>query len=339
MILVTGGTGLLGSHLLYELCKNGEKIRATKRANSSTDFVKWVFGLYSQNIDELFGRIEWVDADLLDYESLVNATAKMETVYHTGAIVSFNPSQASAIGTTNVAGTANLVDACLQNGVKNLCHVSSVASLGEANIQGITDEDCKWAKSKGQSAYAKSKFLGENEAWRAHEQGIRVVIVNPSVILGPGRWENGSGQLFQQVKKFMPFYTDGVTGYVDVLDVAKAMVQLMQDSSINGERFVLNSQNLSFQELFTLMAKNLGKKSPCLKISPWVVDVAYPFVYLFGVLSGKGNAVSKANMKSAFSKTYYSSDKIKSRIGFNFTPISETVEFVAGVYQKELEHR
>ncbi len=339
MILVTGGTGLLGSHLLYELCKNVEKIRATKRANSSTDFVKWVFGLYSQNIDELYDRIEWVDADLLDYESLVSATANIETVYHTGAIVSFNPSQASTIGTTNVVGTANLVDACLQNGVKKICHVSSVASLGEANIQGITDEECKWAKSKGQSAYAKSKFLGENVAWRAHEQGIRVVIVNPSVILGPGRWENGSGQLFSQVKRFMPFYTEGVTGYVDVRDVAKAMVLLMQDSSINGERFVLNSQNLSFQELFALMAKSLGKKSPRIKIKPWVVDVAYPFVYLFGVLSGKGNAISKANMKSAFSKSYYSSDKIKSRIGFNFTPIGKTVEFVAGVYLKELEHR
>jgi nucleoside-diphosphate-sugar epimerase len=339
MILVTGGTGLLGSHLIYELCKNGEKIRATKRANSSTDFVKWVFGLYSQNIDELFGRIEWVDADLLDYESLVTATANIETVYHTGAIVSFNPSQANAIGTTNVVGTANLIVACLQNGVKNICHVSSVASLGEANIQGITDENCKWTKSKGQSAYAKSKFLGENEAWRAHEQGIRVIIVNPSVILGPGRWENGSGQLFQQVNKFMPFYTEGVSGYVDVRDVAKAMVLLMQDTSISGERFVLNSQNLSFQELFTLMAKSLGKKSPRIKISPWVIDMAYPFVYLFGVLSGKGNSVSKANMKSAFSKTYYSSDKIKSRLGFIFTPISETVEFVSSVYLKDLDRK
>lgn len=337
MILVTGGTGLLGSHLLYELCKNGEKIRATKRANSSTNFVKWVFGLYNQNIDELFRRIEWIDADLLDYESLVNATANIETVYHTGAIVSFNPSQANAIGTTNVVGTANLVDACLQNGVKNICHVSSVASLGEANLEGITNEDCKWAKSKGQSAYAKSKFLGENEAWRAHEQGIRVVVVNPSVILGPGRWENGSGQLFQQVKKFMPFYTDGVTGYVDVRDVAKAMVLLMQESSINGERFVLNAQNLSFQELFTVIAKCLNKKPPKIKIHSWVVDLAYPLVYLLGALSGKGIAVSKANMKSAFSKTYYSSDKIKSRIGFNFTPISDTVEFVSSVYLKDLE--
>jgi nucleoside-diphosphate-sugar epimerase len=166
MILATGGTGLLGSHLLYELCKNGEKIRATKRTNSSTDFVKWVFGLYSSNVDELFSKIEWIDADLLDYQSLVNATKDIDTVYHTGAVVSFNPADANSIGTTNVVGTANLVDACLYNGVKTFCHVSSVASLGEANAEGIINEECKWTKSKGQSAYAKSKFLGENEVWR-----------------------------------------------------------------------------------------------------------------------------------------------------------------------------
>lgn len=339
MILVTGGTGLVGSHLLFELTQKGKKIRATKRANSSTSFVKWVFGLYSSNAESLFNLIDWVDADLLDYSSLLNATAGIETVYHAGAIVSFNPSQAKSIGSTNVEGTANLIDACLENRVKNFCHVSSVASLGEAKTDGITDESCKWAKSKGQSAYAKSKFLGENEVWRGYEQGLRVVIVNPSVILGPGRWDSGSGQLFRQVKKMMPVYTEGITGYVDVRDVARSMVLLMESTQINGERFILSSENLSFRELFTLMSKSLGKKPPRFNIKPWLVDVAYPFVFIFGVLSGKGNAVSKANIKSAFSKTYYSSEKIKSTLGFNFTPISETVEFVAGVYLKDLERR
>lgn len=337
MILVTGGTGLLGSHLLYELCKNGESVKAIKRKSSSTEFVKWVFGLYSQDVDGLLARIEWIDADLLDYQSLVDATKNINTVYHTGAIVSFNPSHAKNIGTTNVVGTANLVDACLQNGVKNFCHVSSVASLGEANSEGITTENCKWTKSKGQSAYAKSKFLGENEAWRGCEQGLRVVIVNPSVILGPGRWNSGSGQLFSQVNKFMPFYTSGITGYVDVRDVARAMVILMHDNEINGERFILNSQNLNYRNVFSSIADSLGKTPPQIKIGPAFVDFAYPFVFLYGLISGKGNAVSKANMKSAFSKTYYTSEKIKSKIGFKFTPISETIEFVAGVYLKELE--
>ena len=339
MILVTGGTGLLGSHLLYELCKGDEKIRATKRTSSSTNFVKWVFGLYSDNANELLAKIEWVDADLLDYQSLLSATESVDSVFHAGAIVSFNPSHANDIGNTNIIGTANLVDACLENGVRNFYHVSSVASLGEANAEGIVNEDCKWAKSKGQSAYAKSKFLGENEVWRGSEQGLRVVIVNPSVILGPGRWDSGSGQLFKQVYKFMPIFTEGVTGYVDVRDVAKATILLAQSTEIQNERFILNSQNVSFRELFTAMANCMGKKPPRIKIGGWLVDVAYPFIYLFGIISGKGNAVSKANMKSAFSKTYYSSGKIESRLGFKFTPVSETVEFVAGVYLKDLERK
>ncbi len=332
MILVTGGTGLVGSHLLYELTRLGFRVRAIKRSNSSTAYVKWVFGLYSSNADNQFNLIEWVNADLLNYESLVDATRNINTVYHAGAIVSFNPAHTNAIATTNIVGTTNLVDACLQNGVKNLCHVSSVASLGEPNPNGILNENCKWIKSKGQSAYAKSKFWGENEVWRAHEHGLRVIIVNPSVILGPGRWENGSGQLFNQVKKGMPFYTEGITGYVDVRDVARAMVHLMQNTEINGERFILNSQNLSFQELFGLMAKNMAEKPPRFKVAPWIVDVAYPFIFLLGLISGKGNAVSKANLKSAFSKTYYSSEKIQDAVGYKFTPISETIEFVAGVY-------
>lgn len=339
MILVTGGTGLLGSHLLYELCKGDKKIRATKRPNSSTNFVKWVFGLYSKNVNDLFSKIEWVDADLLDYQSLVSATKNVDSVFHAGAIVSFNPSHANAIGNTNVIGTANLVDACLQNGVKNFCHVSSVASLGEANAEGMVNENCKWTKSKGQSTYAKSKFLGENEVWRGSEQGLRVVIVNPSVILGPGRWNSGSGQLFKQVHKFMPVYTEGITGYVDVRDVAKATILLAQNTEIQNERFILNSQNISFRELFTTMANSLGKKPPRIKVGAWVVDATYPLIYIFGILSGKGNAVSKANMESAFGKTYYSSAKIESKIGFKFTPIAETVEFVASIYLKDSERQ
>ncbi|BDX37504.1 NAD-dependent epimerase [Tenuifilaceae bacterium CYCD] len=338
MILVTGGTGLVGSHLLYELARKGESIRAIKRANSNTNFVRWVFELYNSSVDSLFQQIEWVDADLLDYESLIAATKNIETVYHTGAVVSFNPSQAKTINTTNVIGTANLVDACLESGVKNFCHVSSVAALGDSK-NGAIDESCKWEKSKGQSAYAKSKFMGENEVWRGFEQGLRVIIVNPSVILGPGRWDSGSGQLFKQVRKGMPFYTTGITGYVDVRDVARAMILLLDNPNINGERFVLNAQNLSYNEVFSMMADGLGKKPPRLKVDPWIVNAIYPFIFFAGIISGKGNAISKANLKSAFSKTFYSSEKITSKIGFNFTPISKTIEFVSSIYLKDLEHK
>ena len=328
MILVTGATGLVGAHLLYELCSGGHKVRATRRANSKTHFVEWVFSLYTANSSDLLNLIEWVDAEVLDYQSLVEATKGVSTVFHTAATVSFSPSQEQNILATNVRGTANVVDACLENGVKTLCHVSSIAALGERNDLGVIDESCKWQKSKGQSAYARSKFLGENEAWRGFEQGLRVVIVNPSVILGPGRWNSGSGQLFSIVSKGMPFYTDGVTGYVDVRDVAKAMVFLTLNTEVSGERFVLNSENLGFRELFTLIANVSNNRKPFIKIPLALIHVLYPLIFI--LTAGR---ISKSNLKSAFTKSYYSSDKINA-LGFTFTPITQTVQVMAEAKKK-----
>jgi len=337
MNLVTGGTGLTGSHLLFELTKQGERVRATKRNGSSVDFVKKVFSLYNPDVSSQFELIEWVDADLLDFESLLNATTGIETVFHTGAVVSFNAKDAQSISETNVRGSANVVDACIQNGVKTLCHVSSIAALGESNSQGVVDESSHWAKSKGQSVYAKSKFFGELEVWRGVEQGLRVVIVNPSVILGPGRWETGSGQLFSRISKGMPFYTNGVTGYVDVRDVARAMVCLAKDSSINNERFILNAENLSYNDVFSSIAKSVGGKPPRYMIKPWMVNVVWPFIKAGGIIVGKGSAISRENIRSAFNKTYYSSDKIRKRLNFEFTPIAESISFIGKVFKNNID--
>ena len=328
-ILVTGGTGLLGAHLLHRLTAQGHRVRATRRPGADAHFVEWIFGLYTPEPQPLLDRVEWAEADLLDYQSLLPATAGIRTVYHTGAVVSFSPSDARSVLATNVLGTANLVDACLGQGVAELCHVSSVAALGAPNADGIINEECAWGKSKGRSVYAQSKFMGENQAWRAMEMGLRVVVLNPSVILGPGRWDSGSGQLFRRVRRGMPFYTNGVSGYVDVRDVARAATELMALPEINGERFVLNSQNISFGELFGLMAKHLHRRTPWLRIPKALAAAAYPIIWLAGILSGRGNSLSWANLQSAFGHSRYSSDKIIAQIGFQFTPIEETIAFVA----------
>ncbi len=338
MILVTGGTGLTGSHLLYELTKLGYTVRATKRSSSSLDFVRNIFLLYTTNADEQLKHIEWIDADLIDYNSLLDATKGVETVYHTGAIVSFNPKDAESIGETNIRGTANLVDACVQNGVNTLCHVSSIASLGEPNEQGLVDESCFWEKIKGKSAYAKSKFYGEMEVWRGAEQGLRIIMVNPAVILGPGRWDSGSGQLFSRISKGMPLYTNGITGYVDVRDVAKAMIQLTENQKIKNERFILSSQNLNYKEIFSLIAQSIGQKPPRIELKPWMIVIAYPIIALVGILIGKGTSISRENLNSVFNKTLYSSEKIKQRIDFRFIPISDTVNFIGEIYRKDFRN-
>lgn len=332
MILVTGGTGLTGSHLLFELAQQGNKVRATKQKSSSVDFVKEIFSLYNTNTESLFNLIDWVDVDLLDYSSLIVATKGVDIVYHTAAFVSFNPKDAFSIIETNVKGTANVVDACIQNGVKTLCHISSIAALGESNDKGEVDESCSWTKTKGKSAYAKSKFFGEMEVWRGAENGLRVIIVNPSVILGPGRWESGSGQLFTRISKGMPIYTSGITGYVDVRDVAKAMVILTNNDKISNERYILNAENLSFKEVFSSIALGVGKKPPTIEIKQWVVSLVFPIIKFFGTLVGKGAAISKENIKSAFHRTHYSSKKIKEQTGYKFIPIAESTKFIGEVF-------
>ena len=174
------------------------------------------------------------------------------------------------------------------------------------------------------------------EVWRGAEMGLRVIIVNPSVILGPGRWNSGSGQLFTRISKGMPFYTNGVTGYVDVRDVVKAMVLLTENQSISNERFILNSQNISYQEAFSLIATSIGKKAPRYQMKPWLVDIFYPLASLLGFLIGKGAVISRENLNSAFKKTVYSADKINQTIGFQFIPISESIDFIGKIYCKGL---
>ena len=335
MDLVTGGTGLTGSHLLFELTKQGQRVRATKRVGSSIDYVRKVFSLYTSSPNLQYDLIDWIEIDVLDYASVLEALQNIETVYHTSAIVSFNSKDSALVEETNVKGTANIVDACLTNNVKTLCHISSVAALGEPKNNGIVDESCLWAKSKGQSAYAKSKFHGEMEVWRGAEQGLRVVIVNPSVILGPGRWNTGSGQLFGRISSGMPFYTEGVTGYVDVRDVAKAMVQLIADSSVVNERFILNSENISYKDTFSLISRSIKRKPPYIKVSPWVFSLLWPFITIIGVFMRKGVALSKENTKAVFSKTYYSSDKIKNRLKFDFIPLADSINFIGSVYSEK----
>lgn len=328
-VLVTGATGLVGAHLLYALTAQGQRVRAIRRHNSSTNFVEWVFGLYTQTPNNQLDMIDWVEADLLDYDSLQVATVGVQTVYHAGAVVSFSPADSQSILATNVLGVANLVDACIYNGVAELCHISSVASLGKPNSQGIIDEQCDWTTSRGRSVYAQSKFLGENQAWRAMEMGMRVVVLNPSVILGPGRWESGSGQLFSRVKRGMPFYTNGTSGYVDVRDVAKAAIALMEDASISGDRFVLNAENVTFADLFGMMADAMGRRHPWFRVPRWTTALAYPLLWLGGLISGKGNSLSWANLQSAFKHSHYSSQKIVQRIGFEFIPIEQSINFIA----------
>ncbi|MBN2236444.1 MAG: NAD-dependent epimerase/dehydratase family protein [Bacteroidales bacterium] len=328
MIVVTGGTGLVGSHLLFDLCNKFEQVCALKRSNSDLNQVKKTFTYYSKNAEELFQKIDWVDADVSDYSTLENALQGAKKVYHCAAMVSFHEADDQKMMKINVQGTANVVNASIYNKVEKLCFVSSIAAIGKANSGELANEETPWKNADKTSAYSRSKYLAELEVWRGMEEGLNAVIVNPSVILGPAKWNSGSAALFSLVYKGLKFYTPGVNGYVSVLDVSKAMIHLME-SPISNERFILNSENLTYQELFNAIAISLGKKAPTTEVKPWMSELSWRLMKLKTMLTRKQAAYTKNTARSSMKKSYYSNAKIQQSIGFQFQSIQEIIEQTA----------
>jgi len=324
MILVTGGTGLVGSYLLFELARKGHKVRALLRPGKKPYETSKIFGCLAEDNTSLMDQVEWVEGDVLDPFSLQQAMQGVEYVYHCAAVISFDPRELKKMLEVNVEGTANIVNACLENGIKKLCHVSSIAALGQAEKGEMTDENAKWKTSKLNSEYAISKYGGEREVWRGMEEGLNIVIVNPSVIIGAGCHQKATNKLFHSIKNFLPFYTSGVNGYVDVRDVVQAMIMLME-SDISGERFVLNSENLSLQDFFIKAADILGKPHPRILLSSPVLSTIAWIDELRGRISGNRPLLTRENARAASAKSYYSADKFISAFSFTFVPMNESI--------------
>lgn len=320
MILVTGGTGFLGSYLIRSLVAAGKPVRALYRKAPSP------------RLQDLSGKIEWVQGDILDVGALEDAMQGVTQVYHCAAVVSFQPGDAANLMKINVEGTANVVNLALDAGVKKLLYVSSVAAIGRSRQQAAIHEDCEWEDSPNNSRYSISKYQGEMEVWRGIAEGLDAVIVNPSIILGAGFWDEGSGTLLKNAWKEFPYYTEGVNGFVDVLDVVKAMILLM-DSSVSGERFILSADNWGYRQLFTSMANALGKKPPHKATKPWMAEVVWRLEKVKGLLTGKHPLLTKETARTAQLKVYYDNEKIRTALpSFNFRPLEETIREIAAAF-------
>jgi len=326
MILVTGGTGLIGSRLLYDLAKNGKMVRALKRSTSSLSlFENWI-----KNEPALANNIEWIDGDLLDLFSLENSLEGVTIIYHCAATISFDPLLAKKMEQINIEGTANLVNLCLSKfDFQFFCHVSSVSSLGRAINGAIIDEHSDWIPGSHNSNYGISKYGAEREVWRGIAEGLKAVIVNPSIVLGPGDWSKGSSELFLRIEKGFPFFTDGESGFVDVRDVTSAMLFLVE-KRMNGERYILNSENLSFRKLFEQISIELKVKPPYIHIKPWISSIVWRIEKLRSLIIRKTPFITKETAHSGHQVFRYNSDKIKS-LGFNFRPLNETIKFTCQI--------
>jgi nucleoside-diphosphate-sugar epimerase len=331
MIFVTGGTGLLGAYLLLELTQKNEEVRALKRAGSSIKIVENVFKTNHPEPDRLLKRISWVDGDVLDIFSLEDAMNGVDYVYHCAAIVSFNPKDKNKMMQINIGGTANVVNTCLQKGIRKLCHVSSIAALGRDELGGETMEKTQWKSTRQNSNYAISKYGGEREVWRGIEEGLKAVIVNPSIIIGMGDPEKGSSKLISTIDGFSKFYSNGVNGFVDVRDVAGSMIVLME-SNIENERFILNGGNFSYKTLFELIAQNLHKAKPGYAIPNLVLATWWRVEKLRSIITGSTPIITKETARTSKHQHYYSGKKLTEKTGFIYRPFEETIAEACRIY-------
>jgi nucleoside-diphosphate-sugar epimerase len=337
-VFVTGGTGLLGSHLIYTLLLKGEKVIATCRKTSKRDIVEKVASYYSGNWNELRNNLLWIECDLFNYEALRDSMKGIRHVYHCAATVSFVKGETDSILKNNITGTSNIVKSCLENKVEKLCHVSSVAALGAENGELLVNEDKGWNDKKNLPDYWVSKHLSEMEVWKGIENGLNAVIVNPTIILGPGDWNRSSSALFKGIANGLIFYTDGIKAYVDVNDVVKAMILLIE-SNISGEKFIVNSENLTNREFFRMVAGKMGVIKPFIKI-PWLLSpVAFLVADFIQLATRKRSPLTRDILKAAWTKVGYDNRKIISRTGITFLPIESSVEKIASIYNSEKGRR
>ena len=322
--LVTGATGLIGSHVVRYLLALGRPVSALYRGQNG-------YGL----LTDIANQITWLDGDVLDIPSLEIAITPGCDVVHCAAIVSFVPKDRARMEQVNVEGTANIVNVCLVAGVRKLAYLSSVASLGRPesknNVPGaiVVTEEQKWEESPLNSAYAKTKYRAELEVWRGSAEGLPVVMVNPSVVLGEGDWTRSSTQLIKYVYDEKRFYTEGDINYVDVLDVAEAIVKLLHSPAVD-QRFILNAGAMPYRDFLTQLAQALGKRPPNIRVPPGLARVLAALESVRSFVTGTSPLITQETARGASHRYYYPGEQITHSIDFQYRPLETTIGRIAG---------
>ncbi|MBC8766433.1 NAD-dependent epimerase/dehydratase family protein [Arenibacter sp. BSSL-BM3] len=324
MILVTGGTGLVGAHLLLHLLQKDVPVKAIHRKKSNLKEVEEVFGYYTDKSQELFQKISWIEADLNDLPALEIAFENVTQVYHCAALISFDPNDYELLRTVNIEGTKNIVNLCIANGVKKLCHISSIGAIGRTVGNQEATEETEW-NSQQSNVYALTKMDAELEVWRGAQEGLPVVIINPGVILGPGFWNTGTGILFKTAFKARKYYPPGGTGFVTVSDVVKIMTQLME-SSITNEKFIVVADQLSYKEILYKVTQAFGKPSPNRELKFWELEILWRLDWLRNIFWNSGRKLTQISVSSLRKNQKFDNSKIQKQLGYSFEELDGTIE-------------
>lgn len=327
MILVTGGTGFLGSYLIKNLVEKGLPVRALQRTDN--------FPFYIPRI--IYDKVEWIKADVLDLVSLDDAMKNVDSIIHTAAIVSFSKDRRREMYQVNVEGTENVVNMALENNVKRLVHISSIAALGRTTKPEMVTEEKKWEANPNNTHYAISKHHAEIHAWRGFAEGLDGVVLNPSTILGYGDWHQSSCAVFKNAYRSFPWYTEGVNGFVGVEDVAEAAAQALA-SGINHKRFIVNADNWAFRKLFNTMADHFHKPRPNKKATRAMGSIAWRVEKLKSMLTGSKPLLTRETAKVAHSKTSFANQALLLALpGFSYTPLETVIRNSCEKYLEAVE--
>lgn len=321
MIFVTGATGFLGSHICRKLLKEGYDVVGLKRSSSSLTLV-----------DDIKDNMEWVEGDILQPDSIDQLLSRVDTIIHTAAVVSFHSADFEKMDQINVEGTKNMVNLALKHNVNRFIHISSVAALGRNLAQGTINETNKWQESKYNTHYGQSKYHAELEVWRGMVEGLNAVILNPSVILGPGDWENSSSSIFKYVWNESKFYSEGYINYVDVRDVVDIIHKILNDESKFGERYIVNAGSETFKAIFEKIAERFGKKPPTVKATSFLVKIGLFIESVKYILTGRKPLITREIARVGGARIYFDNNKAVTELNHTFVPLSQTLDWACAYY-------
>jgi dihydroflavonol-4-reductase len=318
MIFVTGATGLIGSKIIHQLVQEGHAVKALVRNNADTSLLK-----------TCLDRISLVEGDVLDVATVDKAMEGVEYIIHTAAVVSYAPSRFDEMRRINIEGTANMVNIALSKGIKKMVHISSIAALGRSKAQEAIDESSEWKETEYNTEYAETKYLSELEVWRGVEEGLRAVILNPSVVIGGGDWNKSSTKLLKYAYEEHSLYPVGSVNYVDVRDVANISVRMLFND-IASQRFIVSSEAVKYKDLFGQAAALFGKKAPYRPVKPWMAELAWRYEALKYTFTGREPLITKETAKLSRYHTVYNNQKLINTLGYRYFTLQETLMWTCG---------
>lgn len=312
---------MVGSYLLRYLIRDGfTNIWAMKRTNSPMDLVQ-----------PIVDRVRWVECDLLDVVGLEDIIKEVDLVYHCAALISFKRSETQKMMAVNKEGTANLVNVALHVGIKKLVYVSSIAAIGRPKDQLVISEETKWESSPFNSNYGISKYLAEQEVWRGFAEGLNVAIVNPAMIIGGGFWDRGPLKMLELVRKEHGFHPMGANGFVDIRDVCRFMIHLME-SDISEERYILSADSISYKSFLTQIAEGIGAKPPRRPIKKWIGEIAWRAVAFVTFFTGGDPTVTRESVQVSSLPCDYKNDKSLQVFDFEYLPLDQSIKDMTQLY-------